>query len=112
MTGNSAIRCATPRCIKDIADWGEHYHDVHDSNHEKSLYPTATANCNRCGGHTDGTTWWHKCKMCGKDVEPGTLKGFFVPHRCKECDEKVIANDKATGNICTLCHTVRSYCCC
>lgn len=107
----SPIRCATTRCIESIAKYGEHYHSVQPGKGQSSD-DSIQANCERCGGGWNGATWIHACKMCGKTVQPGELKGFFVPHRCVECDVKVIAKDKAAGNVCGRCKQVFSYCCC
>ena len=105
------IRCKTPRCIGDIAKYGENYHEVH-AEKAPDFMPDAVAKCGRCGGYTNGTDWKHVCKMCGKEMQPGELVGWFVPHRCSECDAKVVAEDKAKGRICGRCHQVISYCCC
>lgn len=102
----SSILCATPRCIGDIEKYGDHYHSVHDrADH---------AQCEWCGGKTEdgGQTWAHDCVKCGVSVAPGDLLGLFVPHRCKECDAKIIAKDRAEGRMCRRCGTVFSYCCC
>lgn len=106
------LPCATERCMNDIAKYGAHYHRVHSANPAPSHVPDATALCERCGGYHNGTEWKHVCKECGKAVEPGALRGFFVPHRCAECDAKVVAQQKAAGNICGRCNTVTAYCCC
>lgn len=104
----SEVRCETPRCVADIAKWGEHYHSVHDKEQDGISYQR----CERCGGARHDGKWQHKCKSCGVDVAPGELRGFFVPHRCQACDDKVVAQQKAAGDICRRCHTVTAYCCC
>lgn len=106
------LRCATAKCADAIAKYGEHYHGVHGVTTPPAQVPDATAMCERCGGYHNGTEWRHVCKVCKADVEPGALFGFFVPHRCKACDEAVVAQQKASGNICRRCNTVSAYCCC
>jgi DNA-directed RNA polymerase subunit RPC12/RpoP len=106
------LRCATPECIDAIAKYGEHYHSVHSKDSAPQHVPDATAVCERCGGYHNGTEWKHVCKVCNKEVEPGQLRGLFVPHRCAECDAKVVAQQQTSGNVCRSCNTVRSYCCC
>jgi hypothetical protein len=106
------LRCATTECVSSIAKYGEHYHSVHAVDKAPAHSPDATARCERCGGHHNGTEWKHVCKMCGITVESGALRGFFVPHRCAECDAKVVAADRARGAICRRCNEVHSYCCC
>ena len=107
----SDLVCATPKCIDAIIKWGAHYHSVYPGQGNWKN-ESIIANCNRCGGGWNGKEWIHACHMCGVAVEPGALKGFFVPHRCDECDKKVVAADKAAGRICGRCKTVFSYCCC
>ena len=108
----SNIRCATDECVSSIKRWGDHYHSVSPVTNAPKFMPDAVAMCERCGGYTNGDSWKHVCKMCGNDVAAGKLLGFFVPHRCKECDEKVVAKEKADGKICRRCNRVYSYCCC
>lgn len=105
-------RCKTARCVADIEKYGERYHGVHALRSPSSIMPDAVACCERCGGHTNGSDWKHACKKCGKDVQPGELVGFFVPHRCVECDAKVVADEIARGAVCSSCGSVHSYCCC
>lgn len=50
------------------------------------------------------------CKKCGDEC--GKLCGLFVPHLCPDCYRGELENDRKSGNICTLCHSPRSACCC
>lgn len=104
MSEKSAVRCTTPKCIEAIQKWGEHYHSVHTLGDVEQ--------CDRCGGKFDGQKWLHKCKQCGTEVEPGALTGFFVPHSCKSCMDKVVEQQKRDGKICGRCKTVFAFCCC
>lgn len=106
MADKSVIRCPTERCASELARYGENYHGVYEK--------TDHLLCERCGGKSvdRGVTWTHDCVNCKANVQPGQLLGFFVPHRCKACDEKVIADDRARGHICRRCNQVFSYCCC
>jgi hypothetical protein len=106
------LPCATARCADAITKYGAHYHGVHSVGTAPAHVPDATALCERCGGYHNGTEWKHVCKMCGISVEAGKLLGFFVAHRCAECDAKVIAKERAAGQMCRRCNTVMSYCCC
>jgi rRNA maturation protein Nop10 len=110
----SEIKCATERCAGYITKYGENYHRVFNLFMEAppAFLPDATAKCEQCGGYTNGQEWKHVCKKCGKDVEPGALFGFFVPHRCADCDRAVVAEQKAKGQICRQCGQVSAYCCC
>lgn len=111
----SSIKCTTPRCVEAIEKYGEHYHGVHDVGSwfpGSERMPDAVAKCERCGGVTNGEKWLHACAMCGKEVEPGKLVGFFVPSRCSECDAKVVAEQRADGRVCGRCGQVIAYCCC
>lgn len=114
----SPFRCITPECVDSISKYGENYHGVcplaaFGEVLPPAFFPEAVAKCQRCGGYTDGKgNWKHVCAKCGKEVAPGELRGFFVPHRCTECDAKVVAADKAAGRVCSRCRQVLSYCCC
>lgn len=108
----SEIRCATERCASDIAKYGENYHGVHELGSPPDFMPEAVAKCERCGGYTNGEDWKHVCQNCGKNVEPGELLGLFVPHRCRECDAQIVAQERAAGRTCGRCRQVMSYCCC
>lgn len=115
MTEKSAIRCTTPRCVSDIAAYGERYHSVHPvkPGQAPATAAGATAKCDHCGGfHLADGTWKHVCKSCGTDVQPGELRGYYVPHRCQACDDKLVAAQHARGDVCRRCHTVTAYCCC
>lgn len=108
----SDIRCKTEKCIAVIAKYGEHYHGVNTVTDAPEFAQDAVAKCERCGGYTNGTEWKHVCQMCGKEVKPGELVGFFVPHRCHECDTKIVVNEKAGVKVCGRCGKVHAYCCC
>lgn len=110
----SEIRCATERCKNEVAQYGEHYHSVYLLFIESppSFMPDAIASCQRCGGYTNGTDWKHVCKRCGKGVEQGTLTGLFVPHRCKECQKAVVAEQTASNQRCLRCGKVVANCYC
>ncbi|GEM_PF-2022017 len=113
MAINKNIRCETPSCIKSITNYGEQYHGVYDIYASPPKFmPDAIAICENCGGYTNGKEWAHYCGHCGKIVEPGKLVGLFVPHLCQECLDAYVAEDKRTGNICTMCHQPRTLCCC
>ena len=114
MTEKSAIRCTTPRCVSDIAAYGEHYHSVTAvaPGFAGEQVPGATEQCSHCGGYHLNGTWKHVCKSCGTEVQPGQLRGFFVPHRCQACDDKLVAAQHARNQVCRRCHTVIAYCCC
>jgi hypothetical protein len=106
------LRCATPKCADAIAKYGELYHNVHSIEKAPEHVPDSTARCERCGGYHNGTEWKHVCKMCKAPVEAGELVGYFVAHRCKACDVKVVAAEKARGAWCNRCNNTFSYCCC
>jgi hypothetical protein len=108
MTEYSKTRCATQRCIDDIKKYGEHYHGVYDGKETDSY----EAICERCGGKLIDGEWVHKCKACGKTVQPGELTGLFVPHKCSECEEKVAKADISRGAVCSMCRKPYSRCCC
>lgn len=113
MTDKSTIRCSTPRCVSDIEKYGERYHDVTPVREgEEPRVAGATDKCGRCGGFLVDGIWRHVCKSCGAEVQPGELRGFFVPHRCASCDEELVAKQRAEGDVCRRCHTVTAYCCC
>ena len=107
-------RCTTPRCIDDIARCGENYHAVHALNVKSApaFLPASTALCERCGGYYDGATVAHVCQTCGTAVAPGELVGLFVPHNCRECQEKVRVKQRAEGRVCRQCHNVSAECYC
>ena len=110
----SDIRCPTPRCTGYIEKYGERYHRVVTVGlgGPPKFMPDATDLCEGCGGYTNGSEWKHVCRVCGAEVEPGDLVGFFVPSRCKSCDDEIVAKEKAEGRVCSRCKTVFSYCCC
>lgn len=106
------LRCENARCVSDIVAYGANYHDVHGVQKAPAYVPDATARCERCGGFHNGTEWKHVCKVCGTNVAAGALRGYFVPHRCAECDDKLIKQQQAAGDTCRRCNTVIAYCCC
>ena len=113
----SKIRCQLARCKYSIKAYGENYHSVYPLTafgHEAppKEMPDAVAKCSRCGGVTNGEKWIYVCVVCGKEVPPGELYGFFVPHKCRECDQRIVAEEKKAGKICPKCHNTYSYCCC
>jgi hypothetical protein len=68
--------------------------------------------CETCGGSfKDGVQQW-VCGKCGKEQEPGTLVGLFVPHLCKSCLESIRQYEITTGKICRLCRHPYCECCC
>ena len=112
----SKIRCVTPKCIKVIKEHGEQYHKVYDKSKYVNI-PTyipkeAIAQCQFCGGYTDGTTWWHTCQECKKIVNPGELTGLFVPHVCEECSIILTQKERKSGKVCSMCRQVYRNCCC
>lgn len=108
MTKKSDIRCTTPKCVATIAESGERYHMVYPSRDSGFA-----ARCEFCGGkQTDAGDWQHKCATCGNDVEPGTLVGLFVPHRCTECHDALRAKQRSEGRICRACNQPFADCCC
>ena len=109
----SKIRCATDTCRQSIEKYGEHYHAVVDAVKVMDSGYKAIARCELCGGYTsDGKEWEHQCSRCKKHVQPGELRGLFVPHLCKECEQAIADRDIQSGNICTMCGDPRSRCCC
>lgn len=104
MAEKSSVRCATQRCINDIAKWGAHYHAVYDRKDG--------ACCERCGGKFNGTLWTHQCKHCKSEVTPGELVGLFVPHACKACQDKIIEGQRKAGKVCGQCKSTYAECCC
>lgn len=113
----SDIRCQNQSCKDSIAAWGENHHGVHVVDYDVPHLKNVTTNkiiamCERCGGHFDGENWFYVCKSCGKQVEPGNLMGLFVPHRCQDCDTKLVEEQKRNGDYCHNCKSVIAYCCC
>ncbi len=108
MSEKSKVRCATPRCIELIANYGESYHRVYDEQNAS----TVIAKCEGCGGKFNGDIWLHVCQKCKVDVNPGELTGLFVPHLCRLCEQKVANNEIACGSVCRMCHKPYSRCCC
>lgn len=102
MSVKSDVRC--PHCAPRIEKYGEGYHRVYDQ--------AGSQICEVCGGiHTDGI-WVYRCRSCKKTVDPGGLRGLFVPHKCEACEEALAAREKASGNVCGMCRSPRSRCCC
>jgi hypothetical protein len=116
MSQKSEIKCITPACMDAIAKYGERYHGVYlrDASHyvQYGWMPDALAQCDRCGGHTNGTVWKHVCKNCKKEVELGQLTGLFVPHSCPECHKRLEDEQRARGAICSGCKKPMCWCCC
>lgn len=107
-----APRC--PHCAPTVEKYGENYHRVYARPHGADPRdPDTKWQCEQCGGvrQPDGK-WLYKCRKCGTEPEPGGLTGLFVPHLCRPCEQAQADRDKATGNVCLKCHTVRSRCCC
>lgn len=106
-------RCETPRCMESIEKYGEQYHMVYDRMNSTWVPEGLIAKCSRCGGvMREEGVWEHKCKKCGKDVEPGELIGLFVPHVCHVCENKVVETEIKIGNVCRMCRQPWSRCCC
>lgn len=105
MSTKSEIRCVTPRCLADVAKFGEHYHSVHDKADGSAL-------CDRCGGEQlkPGAPWRHVCRNCSSSVEPGQLVGLFVPSVCEPCLEARRADELRRGARCLACG--KAYCDC
>lgn len=114
MSATSSTRCATPRCVNDIEQFGERLHSVHPVSPgcAPAQVAGATDHCSRCGGFFVAGAWRHVCRDCGTEVQPGELRGMFVPSRCPACDDKVVAEQRTTGSVCTGCKQVYAYCCC
>lgn len=107
-------RCTTPRCVADIAKYGENYHSMHaiSTGSGPAFLPSATAKCERCGGYYAGELVAHVCKTCGATVPPGELVGLFVPHNCRDCQDKLRAQQRAAGRVCQRCGNVHAECYC
>lgn len=100
------ISCPTPACAEQIAKYGDGYRRVVDR-------PGGAALCEGCGGAmTPDGVWHHVCQKCGREVEPGTLAGLFVPHVCSACWKARVDADRLRGNFCLKCGATRSECCC
>lgn len=100
--------------MDNIQEHGEHYHRVYDAagrRHAHIVEPLV-ALCEQCGGYQTESGWVHRCLECGQAVEPGKLRGMFVPHKCPECEQAEADKDRARGNVCLRCRDVRSRCCC
>ena len=105
----SKIRCATPSCIKAIKEHGEDYHRVYEP---RFLSDDYEAKCERCGGIFKDSKWQHICSYCGKEVEPGELRGLFVPHGCADCIKEIAEAERKSGQVCRMCGKVYSQCYC
>ena len=66
--------------------------------------------CERHGCVLVEGEWVFKCSKCGERTDK--LHGLFVPHLCKECFDKAVAHQIATGNVCNMCRQPRMLCCC
>ncbi len=111
----SEIKCPTPSCAGYVERYGESYQNVYplsQSATPPAFLPDAIAQCQSCGGYTNGSEWKHVCRKCSAEVEPGALVGLFVPSRCVPCDEVLVAEEKAKGRTCIGCGKVSSRCYC
>lgn len=108
--------CPNPRCVAAHNRWPKgnkeliSVPEVHACRSDH--VPGSIARCGHCGAYWTGKVWVYRCLKCKKDVLPNTLKGMWVPHSCKECEDKDIAEQKARGAVCTTCRNVFSYCYC
>jgi DNA-directed RNA polymerase subunit RPC12/RpoP len=102
MSELSKVRC--PHCAPFVAKWGEHCHRVYDR--------PGGALCEQCGGVQVGGQWQYVCQTCKRELEPGGLRGLFVPHLCADCDAKETEHDRKRGAICRRCHETYNHCCC
>lgn len=68
--------------------------------------------CEYCGAKRDAVThkWKKHCQKCDKLVTE--LFGLFVPHLCKECENKATEECRARGDICGMCRQTRNHCTC
>lgn len=116
MADKSEIRCPTPRCAQAFAADSQRGHRVYvrqpEHSPEPRYLPGTVAECEGCGGHTDGQVWRHRCCKCSQDVAPGLLTGLFVPHSCRPCHAALEADQRAKGQICSGCRKPSCWCCC
>ena len=108
----SNIECITPSCVNAVKKYGEQYHRVCETYLEKDKNDGFIALCQNCGGLFDGKVWKHECRHCHKELHAGELTGLFVPHSCKTCNEKTVAEQKRAGHVCRRCRQVYAWCCC
>lgn len=111
-------RCERPECIEMLANREErkrqnwHTPEVHAFVGPTKHWPNVVARCEGCGAYHDGDRWHHVCSKCGSTVEPGSLTGLFVPHKCQECNQKIIDDEREKGHVCRRCGNVSSWCYC
>lgn len=89
-----------PHCPSDsqlISDYGSRKYPGHPI-------------CERHGCVLVGEEWVFECSHCGARVEK--LHGLFVPHLCKPCLDKTVAEQQASGAVCGMCRKVYALCCC
>jgi len=98
-------RC--PFCAPTVEEWGEDYHKVYPAYLGRYVgHPF----CTHCGAFFVDDEWFKECKTCGGRVDE--LCGLFVPHNCKECQDKVVEADRKAGRVCGRCRQVYAHCCC
>lgn len=97
------IACPVAACVR----WRESY--GHGRIYRRD---DGSVRCEGCGGEIRAGVWHWQCKVCHAVLEPGALKGFFVPTRCEACDAALVAEQKAKGQVCSGCRSVFAYCCC
>ena len=83
---------------------------VHDAKHYKDELPNWTLQCDYCGARKVNGKWEKRCQKCQTEVSE--LFGFFVPHLCRSCLKETAERDRKTGNVCLMCGSPRSLCCC
>ena len=66
--------------------------------------------CTRCGAFLVDGEWFKECATCGERVDE--LHGLFVRHNCKECQRRVVEEERRLGRVCPNCRMVYSECCC
>ena len=83
---------------------------------EPKVYPVrqgpneGLSRCERHGCVLVEGEWVFECRKCEKRTDK--LYGLFVPFLCKECFDKAVAHQIATGNVCSMCRQPRMLCCC
>lgn len=108
------IRCPTPFCQKRVEELGDSGNRVYSYtwDYRVPVDIKICARCDSCGGLTDGASWYHVCSVCGKRVDPGELRGLFVPHMCSDCVKKKAEEEIKKGHVCGFCRNPFSQCCC
>lgn len=84
---------------------------IHEE-HKPSFMSDARYQCVKCGSYTNGKEWKSVCTICNVDVPEGKLVGLFVPHRCGDCNERIIKEEQEKGKVCRMCNKVYSRCYC